>query len=365
MDPSAAVWHIPQISISPAPPEETAIEPYSPFQFIPVTSGDEASFRSRHLTPPPTLAAFDQNPLYPGEDDTLDTSAVAHEPFQPPLQASTNKDVGIGGNRAGGLQKKIVPNAHIKSQAARRAIFLSRILAPPSPTATLTPKTPPDSPAIFHYTLPSPGLISPIAHFETLERNSTYGVLPYVCEPWVEQIDFRSSRCNNLAEVDGKSSSIDVARDYKGMPSLDQISARMNFQGHLRTKVSAKYATRLPAFLLPSDHDLCLPLAADQQKSSIELSNSHIPTTIVPRSDTMALPTLSESTLCSLDSRARKAYVMVSTLKRRTISTEHCFTELDRTSERSRKRYSAPADLSPFQERDDFKHPVLLLPGGF
>lgn len=116
MDPSAAVWHIPQISISPAPPEETAIEPYSPFQFIPVTSGDEASFRSRHLTPPPTLAAFDQNPLYPGEDDTLDTSAVAHEPFQPPLQASTNKDVGIGGNRAGGLQKKIVPNAHIKSQ---------------------------------------------------------------------------------------------------------------------------------------------------------------------------------------------------------------------------------------------------------
>lgn len=265
--------------------------------------------------------------------------------------------------------------------AARRAIFLSRILAPPSPTATLTPKTPPDSPAIFHYTLPSPGLISPIAHFETLERNSTYGVLPYVCEPWVEQIDFRSSRCNNLAEVDGKSSSIDVARDYKGMPSLDQISARMNFQGHLRTKVSAKYATRLPAFLLPSDHDLCLPLAADQQKSSIELSNSHvciiasdtviltiyfqIPTTIVPRSDTMALPTLSESTLCSLDSRARKAYVMVSTLKRRTISTEHCFTELDRTSERSRKRYSAPADLSPFQERDDFKHPVLLLPGGF
>jgi hypothetical protein len=79
----------------------------------------------------------------------------------------------------------------------------------------------------------------------------------------------------------------------------------------------------------------------------------------------MALPGHSESDLRALDSRARRAHDMVSTLKRRTMLMEYRNTELDGMSDRSRKRRSAPADLSPFQERDGFKHPVLFLPGGF
>lgn len=39
-------------------------------------------------------------------------------------------------------------------QVVRRALFLSKVLAPPSPTATTLPKTPPESPAIFHYVCP-------------------------------------------------------------------------------------------------------------------------------------------------------------------------------------------------------------------
>lgn len=52
----------------------------------------------------------------------------------------------------------------------RRHTFLARLLASPSssPTTLTTPVTPPDSPAEFHFTLPSPGLVSPLALFETL-----------------------------------------------------------------------------------------------------------------------------------------------------------------------------------------------------
>src|SRR2546421_296785 len=75
----------------------------------------------------------------------------------------------------------------------RRALFLSKVQAPPSPTATMTPKTPPDSPAIFHYTLPSPGLVSPLAMFDNLNDNNDSA--PH---KWVEQVDFRlPSDCNN------------------------------------------------------------------------------------------------------------------------------------------------------------------------
>lgn len=63
--------------------------------------------------------------------------------------------------------------------------------------------------------------------------------------------------------------------------------------------------------------------------------------------------------------RERRAQDMVSTLRRRTISTERRLIELDGISERSRKRNSAPAETSPLQQRDGFKHPVLLLPGSF
>jgi hypothetical protein len=56
------------------------------------------------------------------------------------------------------------------SPAERRALFLSKLHAPPSPTATTTPETPPESPLVFHYTLPSPCLTSPLAVFEAVDK---------------------------------------------------------------------------------------------------------------------------------------------------------------------------------------------------
>ena len=76
----------------------------------------------------------------------------------------------------------------------RRALFLSKIGAPPSPTATSLPKTPPDSPAIFHYSLPSPGLCSPLALFEKLGLDDQDPEERGVRKIWVEQVDFRLSK---------------------------------------------------------------------------------------------------------------------------------------------------------------------------
>lgn len=355
MDPSTAVnWHIPRISISPAPPEEAAIEPYSPFSSTPITFSDEDAFRPRYLSPPPTLSTFSQmiRPL----DDTRDAADLGQERSLTQLPDSGARRIA---KTAGDLGKAI---GYTNTQARRRAIFLSRVLAPPSPTATLTPKTPPDSPAIFHYTLPSPGLVSPLTHLEALGRNSTHGTISFGCKPWVEQVDFRSPRCNHTLEIDGKFRSLDAARDHKGTPSLDQISAR------ICARVSTKPVASFPVFSspphIPACHELDLPVAVDELSIPIEPVKSHVATPIIKCSTNVDMPGLSKSK-STLDSRARRAYDMVVTLRRRTISTEQHLSELNGTSERSKKRHSAPADLLPFQERDGFKHPVLLLPGGF
>jgi hypothetical protein len=110
MDSSIAVsWHIPHISISPAPREEAPIEPYSPFSSMPIAASNEDAFRPHHLTPPPTFASFDLLPLYPSED-TIDVGIKGREHYEETLEASVNA---IDGNKAGGLQKETARNSHI------------------------------------------------------------------------------------------------------------------------------------------------------------------------------------------------------------------------------------------------------------
>lgn len=154
------------------------------------------------------------------------------------------------------------------------------MFALPSPTATVTPKTPPDSPAIFHYTLPSPGLVSPLTLLESLGRNPTDGAISHRCKPWVEQVDFRSSSYKNSLEAHSENHPCDVVPDHRGMPSLDQISARMNSYGRASTGISTKRATRLPAFLTspptPTFHDLSLAVDTSHLRVSIEPSKSHV-----------------------------------------------------------------------------------------
>lgn len=284
----------------------------------------------------------------------------------------------------------------------RRALFLSKVLAPPSPTAASTPKTPPESPAIFHYTLPSPGLVSPLALFESLNYDPACGPLSYPREPWVEQVDFRLPGDLKSKHSSPKVSTTNLisrnTMSAKSLPSLDQISARLSSQRHVHTPSfegeAVARAARLPAFLTqprqpsppgespkhpvgvgglqmhilapaPSKAEPLLILPPCSPCSPLT-PNLQITTLRVPRTSTMSPTELSESNVQALDSRARRAHDMLSTIRRRTFPSEHGLTgrDLEDAEDRKWKRNSCPPEIPP-QGRSGFDHPVLSIPGGF
>jgi hypothetical protein len=107
--------HIPQIQISPAPPEEPVVEPYSPFSSTTPLS-DEDAFRPQHLTPPPTLTRFGKqlSPLRPS--DSTPPKGLERERFEALLQASKERNIGVGAKKAGDLRKEIALKAHKNKQ---------------------------------------------------------------------------------------------------------------------------------------------------------------------------------------------------------------------------------------------------------
>lgn len=123
------------------------------------------------------------------------------------------------------------------------------------------PVTPPESPAVFHFTLPSPGLVSPLALFESLDDG---------CQPRpvrVEQVDFRSlarKEAEALAAVTGdmkqslqvhgltapsqkKQKEAKPSAFSQSLPSLEEISKRLG--GNVTIARSSSPVSRLPAFL--------------------------------------------------------------------------------------------------------------------
>ncbi|KAF9569757.1 hypothetical protein CPC08DRAFT_739047 [Agrocybe pediades] len=370
MDFSSSV--IPQIEISLAPLEDPPIESPSLFTFN--LQHDEDHFRPVHLTPPPSVTAFKRplSPLRPASH--LAAKGLDNDRFQVLLNASKEKTAAFsGGKKSGDLRKEIALKVHKNKQMERRALFLSKVQAPPSPSAACTPKTPPESPAIFHYSLPSPGLVSPLALFETLNDSKH--------ETWVEQVDFRLPGMVYTKEAIHKT----PKQPYR-LPSLDQISARLmsrsaktdtiefpqlaptNNQprpsvgiGRLRMPLrSSKVATQLEE---PSKQTVNTVPALPPKSPLLHLSPElRVTTLVVPRTQTRSHADLTESNLNALNSRGQRAHDMLSTLRRRTLSTEHkAPTPLPRPIW---KRRSAPADMMP-RGRKGFEHPVLALPGAF
>lgn len=388
---------LPEISISLAPPDEPSVEPFSPFSWGSSTYDDDDAdegFRPKLLTPPPTHMRFGGKQLSPLRPHSVNPSkGLERERFEALLRASRERNSTVGAKKANNdLRKEIALKTHAHKQVQRRALFLSKVLAPPSPTATSLPKTPPDSPAIFHYTLPSPGLVSPLALFESLNDNSLPGPIHNSCQPWVEQVDFRLPI--QKPTVANRQVSRETA-PTKPLPSLDQISARLSSQVPILRPESAGRVTRLPAFLAQSRSAkpgperprlaigvgrLQMPVRSPKPTRVHHLSilpprspcsplspQLQITTIRVPRSSTLSPTELSESNLMALDSRERRAQDMLSTLRRRMLPSDlglngrdgEEYGEVDRRS----RRQSAPADL--MHPRSGFEHPVLSLPGGF
>ncbi|KAG5639380.1 hypothetical protein H0H81_003524 [Sphagnurus paluster] len=326
------------------------------------------------------------SPLRPA--DTQPAKGLERQRFEALLLASRERNAALGSKKAGDLRKEIALKAHKTKQVERRALFLSKVSAPPSPTATLTPKTPPESPAIFHYSLPSPGLVSPLALFESLSDNSNYGPFSYGREPWVEQVDFRLPESNKTKEPRVRVSGAPVVQLGRSLPSLDQISARLNSQGYARFRredVQSVAPTPAPVLERPrltiGVGRLQMPIrvgkpalqgldiAPPQSPMSPATPSLEVTTLVVPRSATISPTHLSESNLSALNSRERRAHDMLSTLRRRTLTSDGHLGGVEGEGcddRKSRwKRRSAPADIMPLRPRYGFEHPVLALPGGF
>lgn len=110
--------HVPSISISPAPPEEPLVEPFSPFSAcLTPTLAEVDAFRAQHLTPPPTHTSFGRqlSPLRPAEA-AVKGKGLERDRFEAMLQASRERNVALGSKKTLDLRKEIALKAHKNKQ---------------------------------------------------------------------------------------------------------------------------------------------------------------------------------------------------------------------------------------------------------
>ncbi|KZV59784.1 hypothetical protein PENSPDRAFT_594882 [Peniophora sp. CONT] len=408
---------VPQIAISPAPPQESLPEPFSPFKAshppTPTLSPavEDDGYRSSLLSPPPAMSTRflrQHSPLIPEAVKDNVGHGLDADRFQRLLAASKERNTALVGKKAPDLRKEIAIKTHKSKQLERRALFLSKVAAPPSPTATLLPKTPPESPAIFHYSMPSPGLQSPLAIYDYVNSPESAMITP-----WIEQVDFRR-------EPEQKK-----APSHR-LPSLDQIQSRLATQGHPNIRMEpARSRPGLPAFLRapspprivveepesepkreaavhmqelsrprlvlpkrervqqpPTPRPVLMPTSPKRRSpkpAPLEPASLQITTTVIPSTPRKRSPTdFTASNLALLSSRARTGNTMMAALRRRTSSgapvpapvpapaserTRQTLSPVE-SDERKARRISAPAEMQR-RGHDSFAHPVLALPGGF
>ncbi|KAI0082185.1 hypothetical protein K474DRAFT_834316 [Panus rudis PR-1116 ss-1] len=392
---------VPEISISLAPPVEPVKEPYSPFS--PVQHLKEPdSPRPALLSPPPVISPYSPRKLSPLRPADAGRGGIDQDRFEAMLRATRERNASVCGKRSPDLRKEIAMKMHKSKQVERRALFLSKVMAPPSPTATFAPKTPPESPAVFHYSLPSPGLESPIAVFETMGLESPYES-PRLT--WVEQVDYRMPGAN-YGKCAPRSAPV---FKRKQLPSLAEITARLSFNvSGPDSGLTSRNAGRLPAFLRsdaraenvtvqdapklkrplplnvgrlqfpsrintatsetssPTIHSPkpCLPPPSPSTATAPELE---VVTQVVPRTPFKSPTEFTEDNVRALaaGSRERTAHDMLTRLRRRTVTPptpgQH---ELTEAEERKLRRHSAPPELQQ-RERTGFTTPKLNLPGAF
>ncbi|KAH9175485.1 hypothetical protein EDB89DRAFT_1947306 [Lactarius sanguifluus] len=360
---------VPSISISLAIADDPTPEPFSPFDAqttFPVCPPD--SYRPSLLSPPPV-----PSPLGPAH--TLPAGKGLDRSSFETLLAST-KERNAYGKRAPDLRKELALKSHKSKQMERRALFLSKVSAPPSPTATGLPKTPPESPSIFHYSLPSPGLVSPLALFESLQQNETIGSIQFPSvQPWVEQVEYRrgaNSRAPSLEQITAHLSSQKHSAAAKEdrrppipLPTFLRASSRMKSTPEPLVGLSDNMAEAEITLSLPEEIHAPVPKAAGFPNSSQE-PELEVITRLVPRSFNSSPTELTEHNLTALNSRTLTSRDMLSKLKRRTaeLSVDGPSGRTVDEGERRLRRFSAPAELAK-RERDEFTHPVLAIPGAF
>ncbi|KAH7924886.1 hypothetical protein BV22DRAFT_1012365 [Leucogyrophana mollusca] len=395
---------LPHIRILPASPDKSLPEPYSPFHPVDLEEEDEDGYRSTYLSPPfiaPTefRSPRHSSPLRP--PDCPIAKGLDREQFDSLLKASRERKVALGSRKTPDLRRELAIKNQRTKAVERRALFLSKVREPPSPTAVKTPKTPPESPVLLHCSLPSPGLASPLQAFESATNDREHALEDALQHSWVEQVDFRVPKEGQPKPGQAVKSKPPArpAKSTKGLPSLEQITARLGANTRPPDKHSdqGSLPSRLPAFLrapsppnasspAPSKPRATLsigrlqlpvrPLAVDLRQPAVSRScspplaspqapltpNLEVTTTFVPRTARYATHALTESNLQALG-RSYTAKDMLTTLGRRMASPPPGVA-LSAEEKRKAKRHSAPAQLQT-RGRSGFDHAVLSMPGGF
>jgi len=371
-----AIKILPEIYISPPPPSEDFAEPFSPFdnmQFA--VEVDEDNFRPALLSPPIPLPRH-LSPLSP-PDAPVKGHGLERERFEQLLKSSRERSAALGHKKCPDLRKELAVKTYKSKQMERRARFLIKVAEPPCPSAAYEPKTPPDSPAIFNYSLPSPGLISPLAMYEYLEEECV------TSKPWTEQVDFRLPKSAVQLKQDRPALAF---KSGKGLPSLDEISARLSFKN---PSGAQQVTPRLPSFLQkrrgattePETPSTPTPITVGRLRMPGSRSRGASPppgqqvygvptppvtprlqvtTTVIPRMPRSTNIYLTESNLEAFS----RSQVLKSGRRSSLASPTSIPTPTTPVEERAMRRRSAPAEL-PIRARIQFKHPVLDLPGGF
>jgi hypothetical protein len=294
---------LPRISISPAPPQDPVIEPYSPFASIKYPDYHDA-YRPRLLTPPPS------SPLRScssPEDESFEyNEGLDSQRFQALLQATRERNA----KKHHDLRREVTLREHKTKQFERRARFITRVLARPTMAPVNSPPSPPAllaSPdAVPTFVKPNPiSFLHDDEHFGSRDEDSSHPIIS--------------------PAVRGSS-----------MPSLEEI----------RVRLVSKQRT-IAVLSTPGTKALSTDLRAPQPRIPPKISNQFTP------------PTESAGQM-----RTSRAQDMLSTLKRRT--SPPIIDPTERVQEdKKRKRHSAPGDLFPSREREGFQHPVLSIPGSF
>jgi len=299
---------IPEISISPAPPVEAIIEPYSPFASIKYPDDDDG-FRSRLLTPPPSSSFGTRSTPsssgsvgYDSDEERFDyNEGLDSNRFEALLQATRERNARKGSD----LRREVTLRAHRTKQIERRARFITRVLAGPLTVAANSLAPPP-------CVLPSSPKVVP-----TFSKPSPLS-LHNVNE---EQFDIHEEESFNLSPVTAS-----PAGRGNALPSLEEI----------RTRLMSKQRPEGNPTLPPCAEYMDLKVPQPRLSNRLSLISQ-------PANET----------------RASRSQDMLCALRRRTLPSN------GDEEDKKWKRHSAPGDLFPSQTRVGFQHPVLSMPGGF
>lgn len=216
--------------------------------------------------------------------------------------------------------------------------------------------TPPDSPAEFHFSLPSPGLVSPLALFETLNDLDAYDEEGHIQHAaWIERIDYSRAK----PELIPMSPEIRIIQ-----PDPNSLERHHQLAGLLSVnKPLPRLPPRTPSFSVPSLDQITARIAA---KSSPKTGSVHPPSSLRPSARAGLPPFLASRQRqgagpAQAASPPSRPPFPALTLTRPSNASPGRVAKRNEMMEKLNRRISAPARLIP--ERDP--HPITRIPGGF